>query len=799
METKNRITHPASEEIDISKLFQELKSRWRWFLFSFLVLFFAAFVYCKITLPVYKAVSSILIEEKSKTAGKSIDDILLGDLFGKQQNIATETGVLNSKTLKLEVIDKLGLQVGYFNTSGLIERPLYLRTPFKVQYDTISPFIYNTPFYIKIREDKYTLTFEGTVEKKKTFEFSAEATFGDPVISPYFRLRLVRQPEIITEDDEFKFIIYSPSRITSILDENLSIEPLNKDASILVLGYRDNIAPRAVDILNTIGETYIHFDIKDKAAVASLTLKFVEEQLSATTDQLAVIEQELQSFKEKNKTVDLSLEAKAILERLNQAETERVRLQTEMQSLDQLLEYVTENRDMSQLAPSALGIPDPLLVDLLRTYQQLQSKRNSLAYGIKPDAPALKIVDKQIADTREALIENIRSIYSKIKTANQTMLNNIADLELSISRIPETERDLLAIKRKFDVNQNIYLYLLQKKAETSIAKATVVSDNRVLDRAMLLDNPVAPNHKLIFGMAFALSLVFPVITLMFYRLLKTTVSHRDEITALTMLPVTGLIGHLKKADNKAVFHKPRSAIAEAFRSLRTNLQFYGSNENKKVILITSSIAGEGKTFVSINLATVFAMQGHRVVVVGMDLRKPKLYKDFDLENTSGISTYLIGISSLEEIIYKTEIKNLDVITSGPVPPNPAELIAKPETKTLFDELKKRYDLVIVDTPPLGIVSDALWLMNYSDINLFIVRANMTRLDYLRRLEEMNQEGRFTHMSIILNDINLNSQYGYGYNYGYIQNNSGYYEPESQRFSFLRRLLKVKKQPEKQGG
>jgi capsular exopolysaccharide synthesis family protein len=790
METKNRL-QPSAEDIDISRYFQELKSRWKLFLISFVVMMCMATLYIKITLPVYKAVSAIVIKEKSKTPSQSLDDILSGDLFGEQQNIATETGVLSSKTVKLEVIDKLGLQVGYFTTSSLVERPLYLRTPFKVHYDTVSPFIFNTPFYVTLMGNEFNISFEGQVERKNDFRFSKKARFGESITTPYFSIKLVKQQEVETEDTDFKFIIYSPSKITAILDENLKIEPLNKDASILVLSYQDNIDVRAVDILNTMAESYINLDIKDKASVASLTLKFVDEQLNATTEQLAAIEQELQTFKEKNKTIDLSLESKAILDRLNSVETDRMQSQIEMQSLDNLLEYVSSNRDMSQLAPSSLGVPDPLLVQLIQSYQQLQSRRNSISYGMKSDAPALKVIDKQIADTRAALIENIKSIQNNIKAANQTLMNKIASLESSISRVPETERDLLAIKRKFDVNQNIYLYLLQKKAETSIAKATVVSDNRVLDEAMLLDEPVAPNLKLIFGLAFALSIVLPVVFIIFQKLFKSTVSSRDEVASITSVPITGVVGHLKEPDNKAVLHKPKSAIAEAFRSIRTNLQFYGNGQEKKTILITSSVGSEGKSFVSINLATVFALQGNKVVLVGLDLRKPKLFEDFGLDNRIGVSSFLIGQASLDQVIRKTEVENLDIITSGPIPPNPAELISKTEMKTFFDGLKERYDIVIIDTPPLGIVSDAFQLMNYSNINLYIVRENFSKIEFIRSLEEIRAEGKISNMSIIINDTDFSKRYGYGYghNYGYIKGGEGYYEADSNGSIFTSKIFR----------
>ncbi|MCC6383776.1 MAG: polysaccharide biosynthesis tyrosine autokinase [Bacteroidia bacterium] len=792
----NSYQHKTSEEVDLSRFYRELLLHWKYFVVAFIALMFAAFMYIRLTLPEYRAVSTVLIKDKSKVPSKSLDDILSGDLFGEQQNVATEMGVLDSRSVKQEVIKNLGLQVGYFNVSGIISKPMYKSAPFKVVYDEVSDYIFNTPFYLIISNDGLSVSIDAEVENQQSFSFSKQIAFGEKITSPYFSLTIFRDSLVnLTDDNDFKFIIYSYSKIFGILDENLNIEPLNKDASIVVMSYNDNIPQRAVDILNGIGNEYINLDIKDKASVASLTLKFVEEQLAATTAQLEVIEQELQSFKEKNKTVDLSIEAKAILDKLNAVETQRMQSQIEMESLDNLLEYVSSNKDMTQLAPSSLGIPDPLLVQLIQNYQQLQSKRNSIAYGIKSDAPAVRVIDKQIEDTRASLIENIKSIQANIRTTNQTLKDNIAVLESSISRIPETERDLIAIKRKFDVNQNIYLYLLQKKAETSIAKATVVSDNRVLDEALLLDEPVSPNKKLVFGIAFALALILPVLFIVFQTLFRTTVSNRDSVTALTSLPIIGVAGHLNEPGNMAVIHNPKSPLAEAFRSIRTNLQFYGVDKNKKVILITSSVSGEGKSFVSINLASVFALQGNKVVLVGLDLRKPKLIQDFNLDNNTGITKYLIGQVSVDEIIRSTGIENLDIVSSGPIPPNPSELISTPEMDSLFEELRQRYDLIIVDTPPLGIVSDAFILMKYSDINLYIVRENFSRLEYIRSLEEMNREGKFSNMSILINDADFNKRYGYGYgygyghNYGHVRGGDGYFENNTNGLPFYKRIFK----------
>jgi capsular exopolysaccharide synthesis family protein len=331
---------------------------------------------------------------------------------------------------------------------------------------------------------------------------------------------------------------------------------------------------------------------------------------------------------------------------------------------------------------------------------------------------------------------------------------------------------------------------LQKKAETSIAKATVISDNKVLDEASLFDEPVAPNKKMLLVIALLLSVIIPVLFIIFGNLLKTTVSNREEITRLTDVPVIGVIGHLNKSDNLVVSHKPKSAISEAFRSVRTNLQFFGARDQKKIILITSSVGGEGKSFVSINLASVLAMQNFKVIIIGLDLRKPKLFQDFNLNNESGMSNYLIGQASLDSIIHKTHVPNLDLISSGPVPPNPAELISNKEMSEIFEELTKRYDYIIVDTPPLGIVSDAMQLMAYSHINVYIIRENFSKHDYIKSLNELYEEGKLKNICVILNDSGFSKRYGYsyGHNYGYMNGGSGYYE-EDHKESFFKKIFR----------
>lgn len=767
------------DEIDIGQFIKDCRAQWHYFLITGVVLVIAGIFYLKFTLPVYEATSSVLISE-SEQSGKNIEDILSSDLFGTSLSIPTEIGILRSRQVIQKTIDQLGLGVEYYNTSGFPSLPLYPTGPFLIRPDSLIRDIYDLPFEITLEPDgQFVISTEYNGKNLPAFDFATKGKTGQKVSHPYFSFTVLRNDTIPMPESAttFRFIIRSRNKLTLEMRENLKVEALEKDADIVSLSYRDVVPRRAMDILNTIGKVYIARDVEDKAAVAALTLQFVDQQLGSVGEMLKGNEKAMQEFKEENRTVDLSEESRAMLQKLNELDLERVKNNIERTSLDNLYDYVVNHKDLTDLAPSSLGIPDPSLISLITRFQELQTRRNSAAYGVKAGTPTLKVIDQQIAETRATLIQNINSIRERLEITAKTLDQELAKYESGVRKIPEVERELLGISRNFEVNQNIYTYLLQKKAETSIAQATVVSDNKILDTAALAEEPVAPSKKLTAVVILLLSGVLPAIFILVRNLLRTTVYNKDDISRITDVPVVGIVGHSQKGSVLAVKEKPRSAIAEAFRSIRTNLAFYGLNTGNKVIMITSSVGGEGKSFVSLNLATIISMQQKKVVIVGMDLRKPKLFNEFNFRNDKGVSGYLAGSSTLDEIIRSTGISGLDLITSGPVPPNPAELLSKKATEELITELRNRYDYIIIDTPPLGLVSDALILLPFIDITLYIVRQGYSRLEYIRSLNDMYSERKLKNLSIILNDSDFrrNAGYGYGHNYGYIDGGNGYYE------------------------
>lgn len=783
MTNKKKASNPNNDDIDLSGLTDEIRaSRW-WFVASIVVFLSLAYVYLKTTLPVYESGASVLIEESGKPSIK-MEDFIAGDLFGEQANVATEKGILGSRSVMKQTISELGIGVSYANTSVFPHIPRYLKHPFVVQVDTtveVPLWLRDVPFSLSyIKDDKFKVSVSATDNSGKRFDFSQDAVYGQTLASEYFKLRIDSMTEFERklEYADYEFTIHDESRQISDMVSRLKIETPDKDATILELTYRDEIPERAADVLNKLCEVYIKRDVQDKTSVASLTLDFVDEQLDQTSKAVGDVEVELQQFKERNQTVNLNEESKAFLERLNTVDMEKVKTEITLKSLDNILQYVSTSADITEMAPSSLGIPDPLLIELITKYQELQSKRKSLSFGVKGKTTAISVIDQQIKDTRASLIENIKSIKKNIQASNSSLNAELSEYEGKIRKMPEIERQLLAIQRRFEVNQNIYIYLLQKKAETAIAKASAISDNKVLDNAVIADEPVEPNKKLVLALALLGAILIPLIVIIAIRIFQTTVSSRDELVAMTDIPVVGVIGHVNKSDNLIVNNSPKSRVAEAFRSVRTNLQYFGSESKNKVIMISSSVGGEGKSFVTMNLASILAMQDHKVIILGMDLRKPKIFQDFNLSNDAGVVSYLVGNGKLSDLIKPSGVKNLDIIPAGPVPPNPAELLAKPALGQLLDELGKTYDYIIIDTPPLGIVSDAFLIKNYSHLNIYVVRENYSKKEYIRSLNEMVELGKINNLCLLLNDSRLGQRYGYGYGgYGYGYGGYGYYEEE----------------------
>lgn len=423
--------------------------------------------------------------------------------------------------------------------------------------------------------------------------------------------------------------------------------------------------------------------------------------------------------------------------------------------------------------PSTLGIQDPSLASLVAKITQLSSQLSMVDLTLQKENPIYINIEREIEITKNALVESSRSLQNAAKSQMNDILIKMREAEGQISNLPVTEQAFINFKRNYEIVEKQYTYLLQKRAETGMVKAANIADATILDYAdQSAALSISPKKNANYLISFFIGILIPILFVLALDYFNNKLNSIADLESISTIPILSAIGH-SDSDKNLVVSALNSPISESFRALRTNLNFVIEKKNpylkSNIICITSSVSGEGKTFISINLASSFAISGKKTLLVGLDLRKPKIYQDFNLKNVHGMSTYLAGKSSSEEIIQFTDIDNLHIISAGPIPPNPSELIVRPSLKQLFEILREEYEYIVIDTPPLGIISDALELIKFSDLNLYVVRQNFSQRTMIRDFSKFRKEKDLQNVYFIYNDLSFKknlSYYAYGYLYGY---------------------------------
>jgi capsular exopolysaccharide synthesis family protein len=524
-----------------------------------------------------------------------------------------------------------------------------------------------------------------------------------------------------------------------------------------------------------------------KNQFATNTIAFIDSTLLAIEKELKNTNIELKNFRKDKNIFEIECEGEKFSENLMDFDVQKDAINRKLTYYSSLNNYLKTSVDFAKLpAPSVAGIDDPNIVVGVSKLISLSTQRSELKYAVKSEK-IFRDFDNKMEAIKKVLIVNIAQAKTALQYDLNLIIAKIGKTESFIKQLPEDKQELLKIQRKYDLNDNIYSAFLAKKSEADIVKAANLSDIHFIDPAKDIGGGlVGPKTSVNYILAFFLGFIFPLFFVFGIFFVNNSIQNTDDITKLTKLPIIGVVGKKQSVGNLAVFEKPKSALSESFRAIRSSLQFLYKKQNidgSKTLMVTSSISGEGKTFCSLNIATVFAMSEKKTIIVGLDLRKPKIFEEFNITNEIGIVNCLIGQKSLDEIIQKTHIPFLDVITSGPIPPNPAELIMGDAMKELLSDLKTKYDYIILDTPPVGLVSDALELVNFTDIILYVVRQNFTKKDMITLLNNRVKRDELKNVSIVLNDFENKAKYGYGYGYsygygyGYGNYSSGYHEDD----------------------
>ncbi len=789
------------EEIDLRLLLFKVLRYWYLLALSTLIALGVAFFFNKYTLPKYKVSTTILIKE-------NYSDVDAQDLIGfrfinNKKKIENEIGILNSYSLISRTIQNLDFDISYHYRDQYIEREMYQNSPIIVFIDKDYPQLVRTKFNVRIISDKRfelqvqcenPLTcnfFKYDLEQSdNNVDFSRIYNFGDTISHPLFKIHIALNNKYVSEafyERTISFVLNDLDYLVGAYN-NLKIEPINREASIISITMEGSNVKKMVAFLNSLTDEYLNRELEKKNEITRNTIEFISDELLGVSDSLAITERNLENFKSMNQVMNLNYQAQHIFEAMKTLENEKAVLLVKSKYYKNLKKYLVEKESIEDIAvPSSIGIEDPLLNSLIKELIILYARRTELLYSSTKKNPLVLKLDQQILNIKSSLLENVNSIIKTSDISVSEIDKRLNRLSRQIDHLPGTHRKLFRLERQFKLNDAIYTFLLQKLSEARITMASNRPDNELIDPARITQSEkVFPKKKMSYMVAFFIGMLIPLAYIFSKEYFNNRIVEKQDILNISKLPFLGYITHNHSHTDLVVEQNPKSLISELFRSVRTNIHYMVKGKFKPVIMVTSNIVGAGKTFISINLASAFAQYGKNTVLVGFDLRKPGIYKSFKLPNAIGLSTYYIGKSSLKEIIQKTSVSNLDVILAGPIPPNPSELIASEKTKELFDELQKTYEYIVIDTPPVGLVTDAFLLNEYADVSLFLIRQNYSRKKPFELIIKDIEQKQINNFGILMNDVKLRwKEYGYGYGYGY---GKGYYTEDKN----LKGISRIKK-------
>jgi len=769
-------------KIDIKSLFLKLASRWHYFVITLLIVLPLAYAYTEFANKVYQVQASILLNGQVKN-GINSEKFLKGmELMTSHTELEDEVGILKSYNLCETTVRKLDFGVSYFEKLNLTTTEQYENDrSFKIELDSSVNQIINVPIFIERTSDS-TYSVRATAKEVNTYSFYTNQ-IEDHVSRVNINVELSNSKAYLGEnlgfkvkfnntfglssDTKFYFIINDLRSVAESYKEALDIKPISRESNIVEINLKGNTPKKEIRFLNKLLEVYLSNELHKKNLLGFKTIKFIDDQLSGVSDELKQVEGSLESFRSRNNILNITTAAENLTRNLDKLEADKSVLELKLKYYKYIAGSLDDSNNVKNIgAPSTFGLEDPLLNNLLIELSRLNQERIGLNYSTKEGNPVAEVIELKIASHKKSLKENVNNFIQATAIALADLNGKISDIKRNVQGLPKSERELVGIQRRFTFNDNVYNYLLEKRAEAGIAIASNTVEKAIVDRAKQVgDGAVSPNKKLIMLLAFLFGMIFAVGLVIIKDLINDSIITTQDLEKSTGIPFIGSITHGSKTDRQAVIvASSKTALGESFRSLRVNLQYLTLGNENNVIGVTSSVESEGKTFCSINLAAAMAQAGRKTVIIDADLRRPKVATSFKIKNDKGLSSYLIGTHTLKDIINPTTIKGLDVITSGPIPPNPIDLIALPKMEELINTLKQSYNTIIIDSSPIGYVSEYIILMKYTNANIYIVRSNYTNKLHLEKINKLYEEKKIKNLSILLNDAKT-SLNGYNYVYG----------------------------------
>lgn len=772
---------------DFNNIFKLLKKNWYWFLISVPIALAGAVFYIKISPNVYKVNTSVIKNEGTNSLQQASEQLLDDNIsfitekerWGRGNKLDNEILVLKSSSYLEKAIQGLDLQISYFQYDRFEKKELYKTAPFLVILKPDYPQPVGCEFFVKILSDKefeifveqkdkvniYNLAKKQQIKELPYLYFMHKGKFDQALHTENMDFKLLLNSNYNLNDikgQTYSFYINTQKSIVSTLQWEIEIYPLSEN--ILGFSMETTVPQKAIDILSGLSYYYTHNEYNKKLEMSDKAIDYIDNQLYSIQSSLRAAEARLQRYQTSNELVDINRQSGQIFEEISRLEGERDILEMNLRYYSYIEKYFKERTDVELLAPSAMGIEDQVLNTLVNELINLKAEKLNLIENDQDKSPRLRQINIRIENLQKMVVENI-SYYTKTNNTTLKDINaRISNLNKEARELPKTQRELLGYERQYEINDELYSYLMEKKAEAEIAKASIQSEVEVLEPADTSPFPVAPKKKIILIAGFALGILIPFGLMQFKEILRKTFADEEEISKSFDLPVIGKVYRNTKKGTKLTTSDLEPHVLESFNKIRTKINYFIPGTGPKIITISSTISQEGKSFISRNLAMTLAASNFKTVLLGFDLRKPKVYENLGLVEISGISDFLSGQVGFEDIKQHSNVPNLDVIIAGQQPPNPAALVSSPITETLFELLRSEYDYIIIDTPPIGIVTDGLSLVEKSDLIFFIVRVERSLLKETESVVDELEEDKQKNIALIINDVPLGKRGRYGYGY-----------------------------------
>ena len=784
--TYENMQEVKEKKVDIQEIFFKYLIHWPWIVGAVILCVIVAWIYLRMVTPVYNISATVLIKDDKKGGASSqlseLENLGLDGMFSSSQNFDNELEVLRSKTLAKEVIQQLNLYVSYMDEDEFPARDMYKISPIQVSLTPQEADKLSDPMIVKMALQPQggidVVVTVGEIEYQKYFDKLPAIFPTNEGTLAFFQVPdsvlIMQERKIGTLDIAEKTIrhitatINRPMTVAKGYCANLSIEPTSKTTSVAVISLKNSSLRRGQDFINTLLEMYNRNTNDDKNVVAQKTAEFIDERIGIISKELGNTEENLETFKRNAGITDLASDAQIALTGNAEYEKKRVENRTQISLIEDLRKYI--NRNEYEVLPANIGLQDAALTSSIERYNEMLVERIRLLRTSTESNPAIVNLDTSIRAMKVNVSATLDATLQGLLITKNDLDREASRFSRRISDAPGQERQFVSIARQQEIKAGLYLMLLQKREENAITLAATANNARIIDEAIADDNPISPKGKMIYLIALVLGVGVPVGIIYLLELTKFKIEGRSDVEKLTSVPI---IGDIPLTDEKqgaiAVFENHNNLMSETFRNIRTNLQFMLEND-KKVILVTSTVSGEGKSFISANLAISLSLLGKKVVIVGLDIRKPGLNKVFNIPRKEvGITQYLANPEkNLMDLVQLSDVsKNLYILPGGTAPPNPTELLARDGLDKAIETLKKNFDYVILDTAPVGMVTDTLLIGRVADLSVYVCRADYTHKNEYTLINELAEKDKLPSLCTVINGLDLKKRkYGYYYGYGY---------------------------------